>query len=296
MPSLNDMAAHQAQAVGHAGNREEALFSGFSFANAPDIYGDKKNILAQDIQFAPMPTLVPNPEQLGFTKPVLDAIGHASDAVGETAESAELRLEQQWNPKRGHIFETMAAIPDASWTEAYKAFPQFRQSGMTEQQTKELMQAIIRNELYNFDKIDEADDNHARQTGSPMHFPQRHDDKDATLGVTQLSINAVEKRIAEYPQPLKSLAGHEVQALLDPAKAPLLVAATLAHDIEMFHRHRVPVTERSLAYIYNADVLKNGKKVLLPTEQDLHSSVHVRNVVRQLEIVRGLETPKLGEL
>ncbi len=232
-----------------------------------------------------LPTLVPSPEQLGL-KPLIDT---ASEVAG-------LAVEKQWNPYRGEITSKMNEIPASAWHQAYEAFPQFKKAGLTEKQATEVMQAIVRNELYNYDKFDQADENHARETGKPMHYPQRKDDNAATLGVSQLSINAVRERLAEYPEQLKSLVGKEVQALLDPRIAPLLVASTLAHDIEMFTRHRVPVTEQSLAYIYNPDIKENGKNKILATQADLSTSAHVQHVLRQLEIVRGTASPKIDEI
>jgi hypothetical protein len=38
---------------------------------------------------------------------------------------------------------------------------------------------------------------------------------------------------------------------MDPANTPALVAATLVHNVDIYRRHHIPVTEQSLAYSYN---------------------------------------------
>jgi hypothetical protein len=274
---------------------EQALIASNITPNVPNLeqkqqYQDtqsdseKPKIAQYSDGYMPLPTLVPSPEQLGL-KPVLDS----------ATDQAALTAIKSWNPYRGEISDKMNEIPTTAWHQAYEAFPQFKKAGLSEKQAIEVMQAIVRNELYNFDVFDKADQENARTTGKPMHFPHRKDDNAATLGHAQLSINAVRERLAEYPEQLKGLPGNEVQALLNPKFAPLLVAATLAHDIEMFNRHKVPVTEQSLAYIYNPDIQKNGKNQILPTEADLEASPHVKHVMRQLAIVRGTTAPKVDE-
>lgn len=293
---LFDSKAEEALAALQKPSTEQILIASNITPNIPnleqiqqyqDIQSDSEQpkIAQYSDGYMPPPTLVPSLEQLGL-KPVIDA----------ATDQAALNAVRTWNPYRGEINAEMSKIPEAAWQQAYEAFPQFKQAGLSEQQAKEVMQAIIRNELYNFDGFDKADQEHARTTGKPMHFPQRKDDNAATLGHAQLSINAVRERLAEYPEQLKGLPGSEVQALLNPKFAPLLVAATLAHDIEMFNRHKVPVTEQSLAYIYNPDIQKNGKNQILPNQADLDASAHVRHVMRQLAIVRGTAAPKIDEL
>lgn len=238
----------------------------------------EKAVTAQSYEYrGGLPTLVPSPEQLGL-KPVIDLVSQA----------AALELEQKWSPLRGNISVEMNKIPDAAWHQAYEKFPQFKESGLTEQQTKETMQAIIRNELYNYDLSDKFDDDQARRTGNPLDLPKRAAN-DATLGNSQLSVNAVLKRAQEYPEQIGHFKGHEVEALLDPQNAPLLVAATLAHNLEMYQRHHVPITQQTLGYSYNPP---NGH--ILPSEKDLNSE-HAQNIMHQLKILQGLVQPTPGE-
>lgn len=227
--------------------------------------------------YMPPPTLVPSLEQVGL-KPVIDI----------ATESAALKLEQQWNPYRGEINAEMKKIPESAWHKAYEAFPQFKKAGISEKQAIEVMQAVVRNELYNYDLPDQVDDEQTQKNGKPLDLPKRPAN-DATLGHSQLSINAVLKRAEEYPEQIGKFKGHEVEALLDPKNAPLLVAATLVHNLEMYKRHDVPVTQQSLMHSYNPS---DGH--ILPFPEDLKSE-HVRNVMRQLSIIRGEVKPKPGE-
>lgn len=282
VPCNNEMAAFQAnqRSVSVAADREQAMFgNGFSFRQASDIYGQKPSRLAQDIPQVPMmPTLVPSPEQLGITKPVVDA----------ARELSALMLERQWNPLRGGIDVAMAQIPEQSWKQAYEAFPQLKQAGCSEQQTKELMQAIIRNELYNYDRADQDIDESFRRGETPS-IARFRSTNTLTLGFTQLSTKGVYERQAEFPTQV-NFRGHERDALLRPENAPLLVAATLAHNIEMYRRHHVPINEQTLAYGYNPP----GKR-MLPDETDLRSSVHLKNVLHHLAIIRGQIQPSAAE-
>ncbi|HEY9784809.1 MAG TPA: hypothetical protein V6D17_05355 [Candidatus Obscuribacterales bacterium] len=176
----------------------------------------------------------------------------------------------------------MSQIPEQSWKQAYEAFPQFKQAGLSEKQATELMQAIVRNELYNYDAADKSADDDVRAGRTPL-IAKAHlkKEEDITLGIEQLSTKGVKDREAEYPKQV-NFKGHEEQALLDPANAPTLVAATLAHNIEMYRRHHVPITEESLAYSYNP----SDKRRILPTSSDVNSSQHVANVMHQLAIIR----------
>lgn len=236
---------------------------------------EQKDKVAQSGENQTLPTLVPSPEQLGLN-PIIDS----------ATEKAGVALEQKWNPYRGRIEEAMREIPATAWKDAYEAFPQFKQAGLSEKHATELMKAIVRNELYHYSFFDKADDDQAREHGTPFDLPKRPAEK-ATLGYSQLSPKAVDERAQEYPAKIGEFKGHEVQTLLDPAKAPLLVSATLAHNIEMYQRHHIAITEQTLAYSYNPP-----DERILPTQNDLAKSKHASNVLNELNIIRGLTQPK----
>jgi hypothetical protein len=227
-----------------------------------------------------LPTLVPSAEQLGV-KPAIDA----------TTQSAALQLEQKWNPFRGNIKTEMSKIPESAWHEAYEKFPQFKESGFSEKQATEVMQAIVRNELYNYDLADKEADDAASAGRTPLlaklHFRQ---ELNMTLGQAQVSTKGVHQREAEYPKQV-NFRNHEEDALLRPENTPIIVAATLAHNIDMYQRHHIPITEESLAYSYNAP----DKQHVLPTKSDLSSSKHVANVMHQVAIIRHQIEAKLDE-
>lgn len=227
-----------------------------------NIYGDQSIKVAQD--FPIMPTLVPSPDQLGIT-PIIEIVA-----------------EKTWNPYRYTLDETMSTIPEKSWKQAYEAFPQFKHAGLSEKQATEVMKALVRNELYNYDLADKEADDAVRDHKTPLLAQMRlKKENDITIGLTQISTKGVTDREREYPHQV-NFKGHEEQALMDPANAPILVAATLAHNIEMYVRHHVPITEQSLAYSYNP----SNKNRILPTDADLKGSIHVSNVMHQLAIIR----------
>lgn len=271
--SNGDMASFQGvQQYGgvSVAEREQALFgNGFDFNEAGNIYGSKD-------------TLAWDPKQ---------AYGDARrGSLGR-----DVPVEKLWNPYHGDITARMSQIPEQAWSQAFAAFPHLKEAGLSEKQATQLMQAIMRNELYNFDQLDNADEVAIRRTGKPS--PLHRNPDDATVGYSQISINGVKAREAEFPDQLDQFKGNELHALEDPKAAPLLIAATLAHNIKMYQNHRIPVTEQSLAYSYNPDVKdQGGHNKLLPTASDLNSSTHVKNVMHQLAIIRGTEKPKPGEL
>ncbi|MBI2811358.1 MAG: hypothetical protein HYX67_11080 [Candidatus Melainabacteria bacterium] len=246
-----------------------------------DIQSDSQQpkIAQYSDSYMPPPTLVPSFEQLG-----LDQIWHGL---------AELQhhVKHQF---RGHIGETMNAIPDHAWSDAYNKFPQFQEVGMTEKQATELMQAIARNELFFYDLGDALDDKSMRETGKPMQYPFKDRPAGAaTLGVSQVSLDGVKKFEGEFPSQMAQYAGHEAEALLDPRQAPMIIAAVLAHNIRDYKGHYA-INERTLAYSFNPDVPgEKGKK--LPTDETLKESEHYANVMRQLAIIRGQVLPKPDE-
>lgn len=263
--------------------------SGFLDFGDHDIYGDQSIKVAQDLTLPFMPTLVPSPEQLGITDLVIKGVKDIAEATAQDAlQKTSLQAEKTWNPYRGEITAEMNKIPASAWHQAYEVFPQFREAKMSETQTKELLQAIIRNELYNYNIADKVDDEQTAKNGRPADLPKRPA-LDATLGDSQLSINAVVTRAQEYPEQLGPFKNREAEALLNPSLAPLLVAATLAYNIEMYNRHHIPVGEKTLAYSYNPP---NGR--ILPDEKGLNGE-HVKNVMHQLRIIRGQVETMPGE-
>ena len=253
------------------------------------------------------PALKPDSERESTTK-----ISHGQDDLHTPVESGEIlkpaieagidaakagldigvgAIDDAMHPYRGKIREAMNQIPKAAWHDAFLRFPQFKESGLSEQKTVELMMAIVRNELFNYNVVDQEDDSKTKETGKPHDIIKVRPSGDATLGFSQLSMNGVTKRATEYPDQIGKFKGRESDALLDPKNTPILVAATLAHNLEMYQRHDIPITEEALAYSYNPP---KGFSIL-PSSQDLETSEHVKNVMHQLNIIRGKVEPKRNE-
>jgi len=251
-----------------------------------DVQSDsEKPKIAQNFEYnGGLPTLVPSPEQLGITPELIKNVGQA---VGDG-------IYRQKHFYRGHIGEAMASIPETSWTEAYKAYPEFAKAGLSEKQVTELMQAITRNELFFYDFADKQDDDSMRNTGKPYQYPfHERTPGSATLGVSQVSLDGVQKFENEFPLQMGKFKGHEGEALLDPKNAPMIIAAVLAHNIRDYTGH-YPINERTLAYSFNPDVPgEKGKKP--PVDETLKESEHYANVMRQLAIIRGQVVPKPDE-
>ncbi len=285
-----DSAAEDALAALQKPPTEQVLIASNITPNVPnleqmqqysDVQSDSGNPkTAQNFDYhGGLPTLVPSPEQLG-----LDQLWHGLD-----------RLQHHVKHRfRGHIGDTMQEIPDQAWSDAYKSFPQFKEAGLTEKQTTELMQAIARNELFFYDLADALDDKSVRETGKPVQYPFK-DRKpgEATLGVSQVSIDGVKKFEGEFPSQMSRYHGREAEALLDSNQAPMMIAAVLAHNIKDYKGH-YPINEGTLAYSFNPDVPgEKGKKP--PTDATLMESEHYANVMRQLAIIRGQVQPKPDE-
>lgn len=236
--------------------------------------------IAQGFEYSGgLPTLVPSIEQLG-----LDQILNVMNS----------QQQQMKHPFRGRIGETMKVISDETWTDAYKRFPQFKEAGLSEKRATELIQAIARNELFFYDLADALDDKSVRETGKPMQYPFK-DRKagEATLGVSQVSIDGVRKFEIEFPEQMARYVGREAEALLNPIEAPMMVAAVLAHNIKCYRGH-YPINEGTLAYSFNPDVSgEKGKQP--PTDETLKQSDHYANVMRQLAIIRGQVQPRPDE-
>lgn len=212
------------------------------------------------------------------------------DVIESGIEAGKQALEKATHPFRGKIESTMKEIPESAWSNAYESFPQFQQAGLSKQQTVEVMKAIVRNELYHYDSIDERTDEDVRAGKTPFLTQVKYKPEDRlTLGYAQLSISAVHERETEFSKQV-DFKGHEKAALMDPENAPVLVAATLVHNIEMYRRHQIPITEKSLGYSYNPPA---GR--ILPTQKDLDTSTHANNVMHHLAIIRGVLRPKPDE-
>lgn len=252
---------------------------------------NKIDVIAQDVEF-PMrlPTPILSAQDLGFTK----------ESLGEMFRFARNVEHSIKHPFRGHISTALAEIPPGKWSDAYAAFPQFKEANLSEKQITELMKGIVRNELFFYDFADGQDDKSVKTTGKPIGSPlslgPQRKAEDATLGYSQVSAGGVEKFEQEYPRQMSQFAGKETNSLLDPSQAPIMVAAVLCHNLEMYKRHNVPISEKALAYGFNPDVSENGKKQTLPSPKTLEKSEHVANVMRQIGIVRHQISPKTDEL
>lgn len=212
------------------------------------------------------------------------------------------------HPLAGQELSIINKIPDDSWNSASSMFYEFTQNGFSNQQFQILLKAILANEIHHYDRFDQADDVSARLTGSPVLPGKYRAANDVTCGLSQISVNGVKKLSEEFP-PLKEYLtkngyppGKELQALLDPNMAPILIAGNVAHNARMYERHGIPVNQETLSYGYNPDVSfrkddlqhqnpltnneakdlkKNGvpiDKALLPSKVVLEKSEHVENV------------------
>ncbi len=283
--------AQEALGVAQKPTEEQILLASNIVSSAPNVErmeqyqeiqsdSEKTKVAQYSDSFMSPPTLVPSPEQLGL-QPIIDVM----------TDKIAVKAEQQWNPYRGEIDSEMRKIPEDRWHQAYEAFPQFKKAGLNEKQTVEIMQAIVRNELYNYDAADKEADEAVKAGKTPLLAVLKIKSEEAlTLGISQLSTKAVHEREKEYPNQV-DFKNNEEKALLSPDNVPILVAATLVHNIEMYQRHKIPITEKSLAYSYNPPA-----KHILPNEADLKSSFHVKNVMHQLDIIRHSVVPKADEI
>jgi hypothetical protein len=223
-------------------------------------------------------------------------------------------------PYRGFEGQKLAECTKAnpqSWSEAFRSYPKLQQY-LNEQDGPRLMQALVRNELHFYDVGDRLGDAHVR-TG------QVSDSE--TLGYCQITPLAVRTFEENFPQLKQFLmgkgyngVGHEAKALEDPTCAAMIVGAKLQSLAELYETstdkvtggHGVLVTNRSLAYGFNADVYFNEKSGLHPDfhafiipkakvieaargftkafptcdERVLAKSIHVQNVGRQLQYLK----------
>lgn len=261
--------------------REQGLFGqhGFSFAQFDDIYGKSA------------------PDAVIASNPVRDsALGTDIVRVGMPPEiDLKGAVYKAEHPYRGDIGKAMDRVPEQAWQQAIDAFPQLTSSGLSRAETAQLMQSLVRNELYHYDAKDLADDRLAKVTGNAPDLPGRPS-KEATLGMTQISPKGIDDMAKEFPAQMSKYTGKEVQTLLDPKEAPMLIAANLAHNIEMYKRHEVSITPESLAYGFNpSEKDAAGKPILLPDAETLARSAHVKNVMHQMDIIRGKVQPTAVE-
>ena len=227
--------------------------SGRKPAGGPQQY-PKNDVVAQDV---PMPWQI----EPALNQAARDGVMMAVEVINQQRAIGEVNK-----------------IPDRAWSEAYNAFAGL-QSHLPEKAATALMKAVIANEVEHYDPADVAEDALARSHLIPP---------DRTIGITQLTINAIRQRELEFPMQLAALREHEREALLDPAKAPSLVAATLEHYIRQFEKHQYPITSETLGYAYNPDLYTSpGHKNIMPTLEDMKKSEHAANIRRWLTAFSG---------
>lgn len=270
-----------------------------------DIYRDRQTKLAQDVSGPMMPTLVPSPEQLGITPETTKLLANAAERLLKV-----LATDKPLAANEASLMSATTANNPQAWIDARAAFPQLNQV------SEKLMQAYTRNEIANYDRLDLKDDLDAA-SGKLSSTPVRAADQ-ATLGISQISPKGIREFEHKYPQFQQFLTskgytgpGHELAALLDPACAPMIVAAKTASLIDDLRAHGIekPSNEQ-LAYGYNPDVFSfsNGhggkeykslyqaqiklmqimhsdlKKEYYPTSVEITSkSAHVNNVMSKLK-------------
>lgn len=221
------------------------------------------------------------------------------------------------HPFRGHEEETLALMPKASWSEAYKAFPDLKKDGaLSEDETVRLMKAIVGNELTFYGPEDKAQD-------AICDAGQGRFIMGKTVGFAQIAPEGVRKVSAEFDaevkngkrnaNPLAKLAALSddelAKAMLKPENVPLLVAANISHNLEMFKRHpnEVEINPLTLGYHYNPDCVyatsdAGHKNVLtkkeadrmgidtvtaLPSAKVLEKSEHAHNIEKWLKKLGG---------
>lgn len=195
-------------------------------------------------------------------------------------------------PYRGFEDEYLAACtkdnPQA-WIQAFNSFPELHQF-LSYKEGAKLMQALVRNELHHYDPGDIAGDRNASEG-------QANDSE--TLGYAQITPLGLRSFELQYPQ-LKAFltakgyigSGHEQKALEDPSCVPMIVGAKLQSIADFYKKSHdkitgapnVPITAKTLAYAYNADVYYNPNNSKLP---DFHANVLPK--AKDAEKLRGYE-------
>ena len=138
-----------------------------------------QHLLAQEMQFAPLPTLVPSPEQLGITK-------ETTMMAAETAKKFCATWSKE-HPLAGQEDHLMAATTNVanSWENAAATFPQLQHV------SPDIMKAYVRNELAFYGREDLAQDM-AAHSGHLLG-------SNPTLGMAQISPKGVTEFEHNYP-------------------------------------------------------------------------------------------------
>lgn len=176
-----------------------------------------------------------------------------------------------------------------AWSQAYNSFPALHQF-LSDKEATRLMQALVRNELHHYDPGDIAGDKNASDG-------QAKDSE--TLGYAQITPLGLRTFEQNYPQ-LKAFltakgyigSAHEQKALEDPSCVPMIVGAKLQSIADFFKISHdkitgvlsVPVTAKTLAYAYNADVYYNPNNSKNP---DFHANTLPK--AKEAEHLRGYE-------
>ncbi len=195
-------------------------------------------------------------------------------------------------PYRGsedlRLAECTKANP-AAWKDAFESFPDLQQY-LSKHDGTRLMQALVRNELHNYDVKDRFGDTMSKHGNA---------EPGETLGYSQISPNGVKEFCQKYPQLREYLASKgydgknaEAAALRDPSCIPMIVAAKLQSEVDTLktahdklHPDKpVDINWRTLAYTYNADVYYNPKT---PDSPDFHASIYPK--AKEMEHLRGYE-------
>lgn len=216
------------------------------------------------------------------------------------------------HPFRGHEEETLALIPPQNFSAAYKAYPDLSGLGkLSEAESTKLMKAVIGNELTFYGPEDKAQDAISNAGQGSTIFGK-------TVGFAQIAPKGVRDLSAEFDKDVKdgtrkSNPLHELTALSDndlakamlkPENIPILVGAVMAHNIQMFNRHKIEVEINpvTLGYGYNPDLvyaksdtahkhlitkkeaLKKGIEYnfALPTKEVFARSEHAHNIEKWL--------------
>ncbi len=221
------------------------------------------------------------------------------------------------HPFRGQEMETLALVPENSWNEAYRAYPDLQKiGGLSESQSKILMKAIVGNELTFYGPEDKAQD-------AVCEAGQGHIFHGKTVGFAQIAPDGVRKLSTEFDKeikdgtrtdnPLRKLAGltddELAKAMLKSENIPVLVGAVISHNVRMFDRHKneVDTNPLTLGYGYNPDHVfaksdhehkhlmtkKEAEKKsipydpALPTKHVLSVSEHAHNIAKWLQKLGG---------
>ncbi len=270
----------------HVKTSSEAVF--IDFGTHENIYS-KNSVVAQNVEFMPPPTLLPDPE-------ITRIIGEVGLKV--TGDAYKYNVE---HPYRNQELSRIATIPSQSFSEAYTAFPELKLIGkLSETNVTQLIKAVIANELYHYDWKDKVLDSatDALHGSGPT--------QKVTVGYSQISIKGARDLANEYEKevkdgdratnPLKkylTMTNDQIrQSLNNPADLPLLVAANLAHNVKMYHRHGYPITEETLGYGFNPDLPPQKKEEhheLLPPSRRLDQSTHAHNINVWMKQIRAAE-------